>query len=830
MPQDSSCTLCKLHDGAADICVWGFGRRQADVMVVSRSPNGEKYQAALELELTELGLDLGRVYFSAALKCLNFDRNASNADVKTCRSYLEEEITQVKPKYILTLGNEALLAVLGKSGIMKYRGRAFDRDNAQVIPTISPSAVVRNPGQRPGYIAELRQFVNLCNGIETKVVVPEKHIIDTPAKLKKLRRILFHTRLIAYDVETHMEYFEPDGRIVSLAGTCEVETKQGIQIYLFAIPLYHPDSPFKKTWKAVLRFLAPAFARIPKLIAHNGKYDEKWMRQFDCPCTLTFDTLLAIHLLNENVQKGLKPTAQARLGVEPWGIDTRSLLDKVLAEILEYNALDTYYDYLIYLQLKKELQDKPRLARIFKFLMMPANSDLVISEMNGIWIDVKRLKERKPIIEKELERIHLELKMHLPDPDSEDWPTDAKGRPREINFNASIFARWFIFDWLGMPVLERGKEKPDGSPGDPSMAEDILQHLREKHPAIELMLERVKWNKYLTGFINPMGENYDEDHRIHTNFKLAGTVTGRLASGKSDEDKISVGKGKRKGMNAQQIPRDPLIRGIYGAMPGWTFVEADYSQIELRIAAFMAREMHMLHLYSIGADIHLTTAARVTGLPESRVTKEIRKKVGKPVNFGFLYGMSWGKFIETAFNNYGVVFSEQEARAARKLYFDLFPGLLPWHNRQRRLVHAHGRVQSPIGRVRHLPDIYSPAQGVRAEAERQAINSPVQGFGSDMAVLSMIHINERFRELNLAANCLGLVHDAINFEVRNDHVAQALPIIKDTMEDVSILRRKFGVNLDVPIIADLQVGQHWGDTKELKIEQVYNWKPEYKAA
>ena len=240
------------------------------------------------------------------------------------------------------------------------------------------------------------------------------------------------------------------------------------------------------------------------------------------------------------------------------------------------------------------------------------------------------------------------------------------------------------------------------------MAEGVLQHLAKDHPVVPLMLERVGWQKYNSSFITPHAELYDEDHRIHTNFKLTGTVTGRLSSGKNDADKVTGSRGKIRGVNLQQVPRDPLIRGLFGAPPGWTFVEADYSQIELRIAAFLAREEHMLHLYNIGADIHLTTAARVTGLPESEVTKKIRKEVGKPVNFGFLYGMGYRKFIETAFNNYGAEFSEEEAKAARATYFKLYPQLLPWHAKQRRLANEYGRVQSPIGRIRHLPDIYSP--------------------------------------------------------------------------------------------------------------------------
>lgn len=823
MKSNPDCTLCKLHRQADQVCIPGFGPKKVDVMVVGRMSNSDSYQATLEAQLTEVGLDPSKIFFSQAIKCRNFEQNASNTDVKTCRVYLEQEIQERQPKFILALGNEALLSLTGSSGIMNHRGRVIDRGNYVVIPTISPSAVNRNPGQRPGYMADLRLFANKILGREMSKVGITPLIVDDMDKLKKLKKVLGKSVLISYDVETHSEEWRSDGRIVSVSGTCEVLIDGKIKLFGFALPLYHPESPFKKNWKAVLKFLAEEWVAIPKIIAHNGKYDDKWMNTSGCPLITTFDTMLAIHVLNENVQKGLKPQAQARLGVEPWGIDTRDLLSKPIAVILEYNFLDTYYTYQIYLQLREELKEQPRLLRLFKMLMMPAHRELVYSEMRGIWIDVPRLKERKPIAVAKLKGIEDDLNSYLPDVESSNWPIDARGRPLAINYNASNFARWFLFKHLQLPVIARGKEKADESPGDPSMAEAVLLELEGKHPAVKFMLDRVQWQKAISSFFNAYEEIYDEDHRIHTNFKLAGTVTGRLSSGKADQDKISGTRGKVRGVNLQQVPRDPFIRGLFGAPPGWSFVEADYSQIELRIAALIARERHMLELYAQGADIHLTTAARVSGLPESQVTKKIRKELGKPVNFGFLYGMGWAKFIITAFTQYGAIFDEEGARAARDTYFRLYPDLLAWHARQRRLVQTHGRVQSPLGRVRHLPDIYSPDPGVRAEAERQAINSPVQGFASDMAVLSMYHINERLRAKGYAANCLGLVHDAVNFEVRNDHLADVLPIIKDTMEDMSIVRRKFGVDVSIPIIADIKVGQHWGDAVEIEAEDVYNW-------
>lgn len=836
--RNPDCTLCKLHQTADVVCQWGSGSTKAKLVVVSKMPNSAEWQNELTQDLAEVGIDTSQVYFTQAIRCRTFEQSASNPDVKACRPYLEEELTSINPDWVLALGNEALLSTTGHSGIMKYRGKFYDQGKYQVLPTISPSSVKRNPGQRGGYLADLRLLSNKMKGRTSGIAKPKYVVVDTREKLAQLKKVLESTQELNWDVETHSDYFKADGRIVSLSGTCEVKTKSGeLKVWVFALPLYHPESPWKSSHRSVLKYLKSALEEIPKSVAHNGGYDSKWLLSYGINRKVTFDTMLAIHVLNENVQKGLKPQAQARLGVEPWGIDTKDLLTTSIAEVLEYNVLDTWYMYWVKKQLVEELKEKPRLARLLMKLVMPAQRDLVDSEMRGIWIDVPRLEKTEPLVKDTLQGVHNRI-LAAADiatdenplglrPEDSAWPKDAKGKPREINLNASIFARWMLFDWCGLPIYERGKEKANGAPGDPSMAEDVLLALKPIHPVVSAMLDRVTWQKYLSSFIIPYGELYDEEHRIHTNFKLAGTVTGRLSSGKNDADKVTGSRGKIRGVNLQQVPRDPLIRGLFGAPPGWTFVEADYSQVELRIAAFLARERHMLHLYSIGADIHLTTAARVTGLPESQVPKEVRKKVGKPVNFGFLYGMGWRKFIETAFNNYGAEFSEEEAKGARRTFFDLYPGLPAWHNRQRRLVNEHGRVQSPIGRVRHLPDIFSPEQGVRAEAERQAINSPVQGFASDLAVLSMVAINQKFRELGINGYCLGLVHDAINFEIRNDDVPRALPIIKDTMEDMSLVRKKFGVHVDIPIIADLKTGSHWGDTNELSVDQVYDWKPEY---
>jgi DNA polymerase-1 len=203
----------------------------------------------------------------------------------------------------------------------------------------------------------------------------------------------------------------------------------------------------------------------------------------------------------------------------------------------------------------------------------------------------------------------------------------------------------------------------------------------------------------------------------------------------------------------------------------------------------------------------MTTAMRMTNKPASKVTKEERKKA-KAVNFGFLYGMGYSKFVDYARDSFDADVSEAEAKLFRNRFFETFTKLHSWHERQRRLVRQYERVQSSIGRIRHLPDVGSQDKEVRAEAERQAINSPVQSLASDMMLLALVMLHEQMPPDE--ARIVGTVHDSILFEVKDEHVGYWLGRIKDTMEHLP-LQKKFGVGLTVPIQVDISVGKRWGE-------------------
>lgn len=819
--RDSNCTMCPLGGLASsekDVCL--VTSEPTPYLIVTKNPASQKMKDEILSYLTGVGFMAEQFSFTSAVKCRVWDANITKTMTKTCSSeYLAQEIQLHKYRWVIAFGNEALQATTGKAQVTKYRAQVHPcsfRGETKVFPTIAPGAVSRNPGQRDGFIADLTYFRTLseASGGTSKRLPERIRTITSPAGVRTLMDDLKTCEGYAFDIETNgFNEYEADSKIVSLALSVwdagSVEPQR-----CYAIPLYHPSSPWKDKWQKLLKILAPYLDMPKKKVAHNGKFDLRWLHQFGVNFDLTYDTMLAAHLLDENQAKGLKPLARSKLNVPPWEIETKALLEEKLSTVLKYNALDTWYTAMLYFLFRKEMvEEHPRLAKLMLRMIVPASNIFTEIERRGIWVDRDILQTNAKIAQETLAEIDEELMTFVPPQD--EWPENLKA----VNFNASNFARWFLFEYLELPVLARGKDKEDGSPGNPSMAEGVLQMLNKRHPhrVLDLLLTRVKWQKFTSSFFASYLEQIDDNDRIHTTFKLTGTVTGRLSSGKGDADKVT-GRVSNRGVNLQQVPRDKFVKGVFGGPPGSVFLECDYSQVELRVAAFLAKEPTMISLYQQGEDIHMATAMKMTGKPASQVTKDERKKA-KPVNFGFLYGMSANTFVDTAWNNYGVEVTPHEAEVFRRAYFDQFPVLLEWHARQRQIVKKFGRVESPFGRIRHLPDVYSPDRKVSAEAERQAINSPVQSFASDLAIMALVQIDKHFKRIGLKAHSVGAVHDALNFEVPEDELRVAAPLIKYHMENVPI-ERWFGVHMTVPIVGDVALSKQWGDKIEVPAEIV----------
>lgn len=799
--RDPDCTLCPLHESADYVCLMGAGPRRARVMIVGEAPGereDEEHMAfvgpsgrLLRLALLEeAGLGEDDYYITNAVKCRPFENaTPSKGETKICAGeYLERELRAVDPDCILALGNAPLQALLGRSGITKHRGTPVERGRALVLPTFHPAYCLRSPQHEPTFRADLQRLGRMVRGESSSAEGTRVKIIRTKSQLRWLRRKLDETPIISFDLETSSEgsgkdhrYHKPwdsGGQIVMVGFTWE----EGLGV---AIPLHHVASPWRDP-DAVLRFLKPPLEdRAKKLVAHNGKFDCTWLASKGVYVRQTFDTMLAAHILDENRSKGLKPLSQVLLGTDAYdvGEDLKDAFNMALRKLAIYQAKDVDYTLRLYRIFRQQLIEEPRLRKVFQRLMMPASNELVKVETVGMYVDGKNLKKQLKLKEKERDQVEAKLRSYVP-----------VEKRETLNFRSPQQVGKWLFGDLGLSIVKTTKT------GAASTDEDVMLTLAKQHPAANLLLRyRTLETKHIRTYLKSWDEKRDRRSRIHTNYKLFGTVTGRIASDKP---------------NLQQVPRDASMRTCFGAPEGWTFLEADYSQAELRVAAMLSRDPTLMRIFAEGGDPHLTTAAEISELSEEEVLRsdatgetEWRKKA-KPINFGFLYGMGENKFIDYARVSYGVEVTEREAHRYRTRYFNLYPELLRWHDRQRRLVHSLGRVHSPIGRVRHLPDVYSDNKQARADAERQAINSPVQSFASDIMLLSLVRLFGLLDQRR--ARIVGTVHDAILFELLNSYIGEAAPIIRETMEDMAELEKKFGVEMTVPIVVELKASQHWG--------------------
>lgn len=825
----TDCRNCGLYKKAQAVCLCGQGPVPCDLMIIGEAPGFREDEIArpfsgkagqlLDQYLKEVGLDRSEVFITNAVKCRPpNNRTPTREEVKACLPYLLKEIEIVRPKFILLLGGVALQTILNRSGIKKYRGMWREAHGAQVLATYHPAALLRNPSYGPPFKSDLTKFVQVARGYNPQEKAIHYVFVRNKRGLQEALRAAQKASIIAYDIETDMETDEV--LCLGFFTHNEDRTQKG-----YFVPLAHPESPFRDSWKKVFSLFGPMVARVEpykaKTVAQNGKFDNGYfLRYTKWIPNLTFDTMLAAHLLDENSPHDLGYIAQTYCNAPSYKdmVDKKKLRETPIKILAQYNMQDCYWTLNAYFPLKKKLLQDPRLTAIFKYIVMPGARALERAEHRGMWINRQKLEERITQTLDLLKKTRDEMIKYLPpgtpvsscenckfampegicymyDDDghstliSKDfycdrWKGKGKAGKEAFNFNSNKQLAWLMFDHLGLTPIEYTKT------GTPSTAEGTLVYLN--HPFIDLLLKYRSHSKVLSTYLRPWSRMMDENDRIHTSFKLHGTVTGRLSSAKP---------------NIQNIPRDSDIRTLVGAPPGWVFVEADYSQIELRIVAHMAQERTMMRIYATGGDIHVETACTVTGKRPEDITKEERKRA-KAVNFGFVYGMGWKKFKQYAKEKYGVEFTDEEAKETRRRFFQKYKDLLAWHDRQRRIAHKMGYVRSPLGRKRRLPDIFSTDDAVRAEAERQAINSPVQAVPPDLSLLAiaqLVKVPGFWEEIHWVSQ----VHDALLFEVREDRVEKWLPIIKRAMENPPV-KELFGVEFLVPIEVEIKVGKAWG--------------------
>lgn len=552
---------------------------------------------------------------------------------------------------------------------------------------------------------------------------------------------------------------------------------------------YIIDMEEKGAVDKLLQIIKKLRAKKAKCIWQNGKFDTlfiewKYGKEFKLP--ISEDIMLMGTVYDLAAEHGLKKMAWNYLRVPDWDISKSDKLlnkkkkkgqseEEYQAELREikrktlfpYLRKDYKYTWKLFRFFSRNLTEQQWV--LYKKLLMPAYRMYRDAERTGIYIDLPEFKKVKKKYKEEERRLLGELNSRY-----------------NINWNSSAQKAKVLFtdeDGEQLPILKTTAK------GAPSSDASTLKKLAAKGYEIpQLMLEYSGISTRNKMFLNRWGEDASYDGRLHPSFNLTNVVSGRTSC---------------TNPNLQQVPRTYDIRSLFHAPEGRCFFEADYSQLELRIAAHYANEPTMLRIYRENGDIHTETAKLMTGGREP--TKEERSKA-KAVNFGFLYGMGAKKFVEYAFDSYGVIFTLPEAEKFRELFFAKYSRLLPWHEEQRHLAEALGGVPNMFGRFRKLPNIYSDNWSEKGGAERRSINTPVQGTGSDILLSAAIQVKKELEPYGL--KIVGTVHDSILGEFPEENKDWFVEQIRRIMIHPDLLD-EFGVELRCPLDCDVGVGP-WG--------------------
>lgn len=506
----------------------------------------------------------------------------------------------------------------------------------------------------------------------------------------------------------------------------------------------------------------------------NIKYDMNVLKNYGVAINgILFDTMIAHYLLQPDMRHGMDALAGSYLNYAPVSIETLigkrgknqiSMRDVAVEKIMSYAAEDadiTWQLQNVFSPLLKEANAQ----KLFDEVEMPLVPVLAAMEREGIAIDTETLKKYSTQLATEISIIELAIQ-------------NLAGTPFNISSPKQVGD--ILFE-----VLKISAKPKKTKTGQYATGEDILQKLIKNHPIIEKILEYREMMKLKNTYVDTLPEMMNvKTGRIHTSYNQVVAATGRLSSDNPNLQNIPVRTARGREIRKAFIPKNN----------NYVLMSADYSQIELRIVASICGDENMCAAFRDGKDIHTATAARVYGIAESEVTKEMRYKA-KSVNFGIIYGQGAFGLAE----NLGI--SRGEAKELIENYFREYPGVKKYMDDTVNFAREYGYVQTILGRRRYLSDILSTNAVVRGFAERNAINAPIQGSAADMIKVAMINVQAALIKNKFETKLLLQVHDELVFDVPENEVEIVKPVIEAAMINA--------LKLNVPIEVGIGVGKNW---------------------
>ncbi len=533
--------------------------------------------------------------------------------------------------------------------------------------------------------------------------------------------------------------------------------------------------PYFDQTREILTEFKPFFEASNMLkVAHNFKYDLKVLHKYDVQIAgPLFDTLVAHYLINPDMRHNMDGLAETYLNYKPIDIERligkRGRDQKTMREVpVPLQAEYAVEDADITLRLKTLFEPKLkeiRSEKLFYEVEMPLVNALQAMEVEGVKIDTAALQRLAVGLHTDMQQAEKRIYEYAESP-----------------FNIASPKQLGILLFEKLKLSDRPKKTKTGQY---ATSEEVLRGLSGKHPIVDEILDYRQLQKLKSTYVDALPKEVDEKTgRVHTVYSQTTAATGRLSSNKPNLQNIPIRSPRGREIRKAFVPRDE----------NHVLLSADYSQIELRLIASMSRDPVMTESFEKGEDIHASTAAKVFGVDLQAVTPAQRSQA-KTVNFGIVYGVSaFGLSAQTQL-------SRAEAKALIDAYYETYPTLKSFLDKQVAWARQHGYVETLLGRRRYLKDIHSNNSVVRSHAERNAVNAPVQGSAADVIKIAMNRIFQRFSQGQLQSKMLLQVHDELVFDVRREELQAVKTLVRDEMEHA--------FPLAVPLVVDLGVGDNW---------------------
>lgn len=594
------------------------------------------------------------------------------------------------------------------------------------------------------------------------------YLVDNAEEIDKLIAKILTNKIVSVDTET-TSVDAMDAKLVGMS----FSIAEGEAYY---VPVPHHDEWEGEDYEAVMaivnKFKSIYESEEIEKVGQNIKYDILVLSNYGVHMAgKMFDTMIAHYILYPELRHNMDYLAEVYLKYKTihiseligTGKKQKLMSELAPAEVYEYAAEDADVTLRLKNVLSKEL-DAKGLTRLFEDIEMPLVPVLARMEENGVKIDTKSLAETSKIFTNKMKAIESEIR-------------EVAGE--DLNISSPKQIGELLFDKLQLDSKAKKTKK-----GQYVTDEATLLALKPKHPVIEKILNYRGYKKLLSTYIDALPQlvNKRTGH-IHTSYNQAVTSTGRLSSSNPNLQNIPVRDENGKEVRKAFIPDE-----------GETFFSADYSQIELRIMAHLSQDPNMLDDFNSGHDIHQATAAKVFKVPMEEVTSSMRRKA-KTANFGIIYGISAFGLAER------MEVSRSEAKQLIDDYFATYPRVKEYMDKSIEKAREEGYTETLFGRRCQLPDINSRNAVVRGYAERNAINSPIQGTAADIIKIAMINIDRRMKDEGMKSKMILQVHDELNFSVTHDEKERLQSIVTEEMQKAA--------KLSVPLIAECGWGENW---------------------